>query len=96
MEFWSGEVMLPESTPNPSLALLILEDYHTISYVVSGTHVVVNGSNGFNELQLKVPVEQGNQYTLPFFMKGFEDNSKSNPLHRYYASTSRIDRPPDV
>jgi len=38
MAFWSGEVTLPESTPNPSLALLIIEDYHTISHAVSGTN----------------------------------------------------------
>ena len=38
MAFWSGEVTLPESTPNPSLAHLIMEDYHTISHAVSGTN----------------------------------------------------------
>ena len=38
MAFWSGEVTLPESTPNPSLAHLIMEDCHTISHAVSGTN----------------------------------------------------------
>jgi len=39
MAFWSGEVMLLESMPNPSLAHFIMEDYHTISHAISGTNL---------------------------------------------------------
>ncbi|KAL9710458.1 [Pyruvate dehydrogenase (acetyl-transferring)] kinase isozyme 2 [Leucoagaricus gongylophorus] len=56
----SGEVTLPESTPNPSLEPLNSEDYHTHSYAVSGNHMGMNGngSNGFNKLRLRVPMER--------------------------------------
>ena len=56
-----GEVTLPESIPNPSLEpLMNSEDYQTRSQAGSASHTNVNGNgtNGFNKLRLRIPMER--------------------------------------
>ncbi|KAF5345116.1 hypothetical protein D9756_011464 [Leucocoprinus leucothites] len=52
----SGEVALPESTPNPSLEPLS-DGYTNLSHGLDGGGNG-NGTNGFNKLRLRVPMER--------------------------------------
>lgn len=52
----SGDVSLPESKPNPSLDPLG-DEYSSASHALDGNGSG-NGSNGFNKLKLRVPMER--------------------------------------
>ena len=44
----------------------------------------------YGRLPHNLSCRQWNKYTLPFFIKRLEDNSKSNPLSRYYVPNQRV------
>lgn len=86
-------VSLPKSIPNPSLEPpMDSEDYQTHSQAGSVTNMNGNGTNGFNKLRLRVPMERRSSISLCyFFFHGRTENIK-----RYYASTNKTDWPPEV